>query len=206
MDGTDKKVIVTSKGKGFSSLSIDFKTLHLYWTVSRVEGIYRCGFDGGDQQKLPLLTANSPYLIGISNSRIYWLDLTDESAVEINNKVYRVQAEQLNVSSRVHVTNDESISEVILFAAYDDNITRPSSTSNPCKSHSCSHLCILTHTNTAGFSCMCNPDSEASCLNRPDAGFNCVCSQGAVNQANDRTTCTGLFLSTKVLFCIDNEH
>ena len=159
LDGTGRKTIISTKIFWANGITIDIPSRKLYFADSKLDYIDYCDYDGNNRKQV--LSHNHyllhPHSLTIFEDTLYWTD------------------RQLNRVLSCHKhngTNQTVVSHLVsqpLGIHINHPVLQPSSP-NPCEKANCSHICLLSSTNSAGYTCKCPPgyvqgtDSNSKCI------------------------------------------
>ncbi|KAF7489353.1 hypothetical protein SSS_07649 [Sarcoptes scabiei] len=145
MDGSERKVIVSTKIYWPNGLTIDIPTKRIYFADSKLDYIDFCNYDGSDRQQV--LAHNHyllhPHSLTIFEDTLYWTD------------------RQLNRVLSCHKfrgSNQTVVSHLVsqpLGIHINHPVVQPEEP-NPCVKAPCSHLCLLSPS-SPGYTCKCPP-------------------------------------------------
>ncbi|XP_077399138.1 uncharacterized protein LOC144034293 [Vanacampus margaritifer] len=131
MDGSKRKVVVSSSLSWPVSLAYDFLDDRVYWADEKLRCIGSASLNGNDVKILQLAETPSPFSVAVFNDRLFWSDTkrrTIRSADKNTGKDQKVLLKrpgQPFVLKLMHTLSQPAIS-------------------NPCDQLQCSHLCLLT--------------------------------------------------------------
>ncbi|XP_061782869.1 uncharacterized protein [Nerophis lumbriciformis] len=136
MDGSKKKVVVSSGLSWPVSLAYDFLDDRVYWADEKICCIGSATLDGDYIKILQLAETLSPFSVAVFNDRLFWSDTkrrTIRSADKNTGKDQKVLLKRPGQPFGLKVMH---------------TLSQPS-ISNPCDQLQCSHLCLLTPTQKA---------------------------------------------------------
>ncbi|XP_057675771.1 low-density lipoprotein receptor-related protein 2 isoform X2 [Corythoichthys intestinalis] len=136
MDGSKRKVVVSSGLSWPVSLAYDFLDDRVYWADEKLRCIGMASLDGDNVKILQLAETPSPFSVAVFNDRLFWSDTkrrTIRSADKNTGKDQKVLLKRPG----------QPFGLKLMHALIQPTI------SNPCEKLKCSHLCLLT-TGVAG--------------------------------------------------------
>lgn len=146
MDGSERKVIISTKIYWPNGLTIDIPTRRIYFADSKLDYIDFCNYDGTGRQQV--LAHNHyllhPHSLTVFEDTLYWTD------------------RQLNRVLSCHKfkgSNESVVSHLVsqpLGIHINHPILQPEAT-NPCANAPCSHLCLLSPVKPNNYACKCPP-------------------------------------------------
>lgn len=151
MDGQNRRVIVNSSISRPYDLAIDIDTQTLYFIDGYFDRLESVNVDGTGRQILQSFRVNIvPYSLVFCGSSLYWTERLDRLISTL-----RLEDNHL---SNVTVT-DVRPAGLTLIAAERQPLE---SVWNPCNrtTNRCSHICLLSSSDTRGFSCACEEGIE----------------------------------------------
>ncbi|KAM9793487.1 uncharacterized protein ACBT44_017953 isoform 4-T4 [Syngnathus typhle] len=131
MDGSKKKVVVSSSLTWPVSLAYDFLDERIYWADEKLRCIGSASLDGDDVKILQLAETPSPFSVAVFNDRIFWSDTkrrTIRSADKNTGKDQKVLLKRPGQPFGLKLMHPLSQPAI----------------SNPCDQLRCSHMCLLT--------------------------------------------------------------
>ncbi|XP_077478907.1 uncharacterized protein lrp13b [Stigmatopora argus] len=131
MDGSKRKVVVSSGLSWPVSLAYDFLDERVYWADEKLRCIGSASLDGYDVKILQLAETPSPFSVAVFNNRLFWSDTkrrTIRSADKSTGKNQKVLLKRPG----------QPFGLKLMHALIQPTIT------NPCDQLNCSHMCLLT--------------------------------------------------------------
>ena len=100
MDGTARKVLVSSGIAWINGISLDIENKVLYWCDARLDRIEKIDFQGNDRKVVFLLYFNPAgegffhqFGLAVHDDILYWTDWVRKSVIEYNTKSLRFDKE-----------------------------------------------------------------------------------------------------------------
>ncbi|XP_042251153.1 low-density lipoprotein receptor-related protein 2-like isoform X6 [Thunnus maccoyii] len=131
MDGSKRKVVVSSGLSWPVSLAFDLLDNRVYWADEKLRCIGSASLDGDNVKILQLAETPSPFSVAVFNDRLFWSDTkrrTIRSADKNNGKDQKVLLKRPGQPFGLKVMHALSQPDI----------------SSPCDLLHCSHLCLLT--------------------------------------------------------------
>ncbi|XP_044190180.1 low-density lipoprotein receptor-related protein 2-like isoform X6 [Thunnus albacares] len=131
MDGSKRKVVVSSGLSWPVSLAFDLLDNRVYWADEKLRCIGSASLDGDNVKILQLAETPSPFSVAVFNDRLFWSDTkrrTIRSANKNNGKDQKVLLKRPGQPFGLKVMHALSQPDI----------------SSPCDLLHCSHLCLLT--------------------------------------------------------------
>ncbi|XP_064646226.1 low-density lipoprotein receptor-related protein 2-like [Lineus longissimus] len=144
MDGSDRKIIISEKVFWPKGITIDYPARRLYFMDSRLDYIDYCNYDGSGRTTLIASSQliHSPVSITVFEDYIYW---SDEHYKRIS---------RCGKFSCTGKTVDVHSLKGAIAVLIQHPLRQPNAT-NHCLNSQCSHLCLLSPTESSGFKCVC---------------------------------------------------
>eukprot|EP00063_Salmo_salar_P027647 XP_014002482.1 PREDICTED: low-density lipoprotein receptor-related protein 1B-like [Salmo salar] len=130
MDGSERKVVLTSGLSWPVSLSVDTLTDRIYWADEKLQCIGSVSLEGHDVRLLQLTEMPSPFSVMVFNDMVYWSD-TKRRTIQVSHK------------------NTGKNRKVLLkrpgqpFGIRMMHPLQQTNVSSPCEELQCSHICLL---------------------------------------------------------------
>lgn len=146
MDGTARQVLISGKDIEWpNGLAIDYTNRKLYWVDAKLNLIKHCDLDGTNIRELVNEGIGSPFSITLFEDHMYWTDISSRG------KLFK--ANKFTGKNRTILVQDK-------LQPLDAHVYHPQRQPralNPCaiKNGGCSHLCLISASNTKKFSCNC---------------------------------------------------
>lgn len=145
MDGSQRKVIISTKIYWPNGLTLDIATQRIYFADSKLDYIDFCDYDGNGRQQV--LAHNHyllhPHSLTIFEDTLFWTDRQLNrvlSCHKYKGKNQTVVSHLVSQPLGIHVNHP---------------VLQPNG-SNPCLNASCSHICLLSPS-SQGYTCKCPP-------------------------------------------------
>ncbi|CAK6954679.1 low-density lipoprotein receptor-related protein 2-like isoform X3 [Scomber scombrus] len=181
MDGSKRKVVVSSGLSWPVSLAFDLLDNRVYWADEKLRCIGSASLDGDNVKILQLAETPSPFSVAVFNDRLFWSDTkrrTIRSADKNNGKDQKVLLKRPGQPFGLRVMH--SLSQPAI--------------SSPCDELHCSHLCLLVPVAKSRSGV---PGSEGAPTVRGPTAV-CRCPKGLL-LSKDKITCTLPLESTFIL-------
>ncbi|XP_054718502.1 LOW QUALITY PROTEIN: low-density lipoprotein receptor-related protein 2-like [Uloborus diversus] len=154
MDGSNRTALVSTNIFWPNGIAVDHTTNRLFWTDARLHSIESITLDGSDRKTIIKDSVHHPYSLTVFEDNLYWSDWNTFSLDSCN----KFTGHKMTLMVR---ENGKHIMGVHVYHP----VLAPAAT-NPCWSHSCSHMCVLA----------------------PQETYHCVCPSG-YKLSNDNRTC-----------------
>lgn len=171
MDGKNQTELHSTNLQTPYALAIDYESQILYWADYSLNRLESSNTDGSNRRLLTTTNIQSIHAMIFSAENLYWTDwqfngihATPSSAPSNATFVLNLGGDPYDI----HVVYDEEQPEgilmhfVITFKACLQCILLPSQyiVPNPCATNNsgCSHMCVLSAVEPAGYSCLCPSD------------------------------------------------
>ncbi|XP_048874547.1 low-density lipoprotein receptor-related protein 2 isoform X29 [Brienomyrus brachyistius] len=131
MDGSERKVVVSSGVSWPGSMAVDMLGERIYWTDEKLKCIGSATLDGENMKILQLTETPSPFSMGVFNEVMIWSDAkrkTVQMAHKLTGKNRKVVLKQSRQPFELKVMH--ALKQV--------------SVPSPCSNLRCSHLCLLS--------------------------------------------------------------
>ncbi|XP_034047695.1 low-density lipoprotein receptor-related protein 2-like [Thalassophryne amazonica] len=133
MDGSNRKVLVSSGLRWPVGLAFDLLDNRVYWADEKLRCIGSASMDGDNVKILQLAETPSPFSVGVFNDRVFWSDT----------KKRTIRSAEKNTGKRQKVLLKRPGQPFGLKLMHA--LSQPDM-SNPCNQLHCSHLCLLAPT------------------------------------------------------------
>ncbi|KAI6192728.1 EGF-like domain-containing protein [Aphelenchoides besseyi] len=144
MDGTDRKVLVTTKIYWPNTIALDYTTNRVYFADSKLDYIDFVNYDGTGRTQVLASSkfVQHPHAMAIFEDSIYFSDRRLQKL--------QVYPKYPNGTSRDYPSH--TFSKALGVAAVHP-VLQPSSDRSACKNNPCSHICLIGANNS--FTCLC---------------------------------------------------
>ena len=142
MDGSVPTSIVDTDLNWPNGLALDQGTSRLYWIDARGDRLETSKLDGSDRRLVKTNGIKHPYSMDIFADTLYWSDWTYHEIQSCN----KFSGENHNV---IYHNDKDQINGIALF----HKAAQPRDRANHCLNNRCSHICVLTPTQS--FRCLC---------------------------------------------------
>uniref|UniRef100_A0A8C4QIE6 Low-density lipoprotein receptor-related protein 2 n=1 Tax=Eptatretus burgeri TaxID=7764 RepID=A0A8C4QIE6_EPTBU len=144
MDGRFRHIIISDKLYWPGGLTIDYTSNLLYFSDAYLDFIDYCEFDGSGRHQVIAsdLILQHPHALTLFEDFVYWTERYSQRVIRANKWNGMNQTVMLsNVAEPLGLVVSHPV--------------RQPSAWNPCKGHSCSHLCLLSTIQPQQYSCAC---------------------------------------------------
>uniref|UniRef100_A0A182SX29 EGF-like domain-containing protein n=1 Tax=Anopheles maculatus TaxID=74869 RepID=A0A182SX29_9DIPT len=162
MDGTMRETIISTKIYWPNGLTLDVATQRVYFADSKLDFIDFCYYNGTGRQQV---LAASHYLLhahslSLFEDTLYWTD------------------RQLNrvLSAHKYRGTNQTVVSHLISQPLSVHVHHPSlqpQYESPCRKATCQHVCLLSPSDPAGYTCKCRPGyrllSEGRCTEEENA-------------------------------------
>ena len=185
MDSTSRSVLHNTDLSATIGLTLDYTSQTLYWIDQRLDRLESSSTDGTNRRLLTTVSIQCPYGITVFDQKLYWTDTCQNdifstflsapngvsSLVDTGNVPYHIEV----ISEEKQPINGKSVLHALQRAALEELTQYFVTGTNPCLNSNggCSHICLLSATNSSGYSCAC-PDSLVLDENQRDCISECL--------------------------------
>lgn len=153
MDGdpASRQVIIKDNIIWPNGLTIDFTTESIYWADAKLVKFERADFDGHNRMAFTPEHMKHPFALTVGNEYIFWTDWVTKS-VSMCNKTNGAASHELFTEDQHQPNHAIHPMDIYVFSR-DRQPPFPS----PClvNNGNCSHLCLLSSTDSRGYTCAC---------------------------------------------------
>lgn len=146
MDGNDVKELVTQDIHWPNGITLDWPNNRLYWVDARLHIMESVTLDGKNRKTILNDALKHPYGIAVFDDQIYWSDWETLSIQSCN---------KFTGKDRKTVVRDKKMYDIHIY-----NSALTAKDNYICRSHPCSHLCLLNNNRT--YTCACPMGMELS--------------------------------------------
>ena len=142
MDGTNRQVIHSTGLVWPNDITLDYPARRAYWVDAFLDRIEYSNYDGTGRMTL-ISDLDHPFSLTVAGNLVFWTDWSDDSV--------RVAHKTLNQG--VGVLRDFLRDRPYGIVSVTPD--RQAAMANPCDSDVCSHICLLSSSNSSGYQCLC---------------------------------------------------
>jgi hypothetical protein len=204
MDGGERRVLHYTDIWQPNGIAIDYGSGRIYWSDAGQQRLEYSNFDGSERTVVETAGTGlvSPFAVTVVDDILFWSDW-------VTNKIYATHKEHGALE------NEGYFSEIVTFLDTPYGIKALRSdlqpqADNPCLSSECSHMCLLTFVNDAGFTCACPEgyDFENDTFCKPKEGPQTSCSTtpGSCAAASYETCCEEGFCAGSPANCFCDDR
>jgi low density lipoprotein receptor-related protein 5/6 len=140
LDGTDRKIIISTSVLNPTDLAVDATTNTIYWTDSDLKRVESSDLNGAGRRVLATDGIIEPVALAVRGGHVYWADRGGQGTIA---RVDKATGGDPNVVK----TGVKHLSSLVSVSPLDEQFE------NPCLEAKCSHLCLVTETSEAKCAC-----------------------------------------------------